>query len=1152
MNTVLYFLEKLAAKNIKLDLEGDSLNCYSPEGAITSEIGDKITKYKQEIINLLRDSKKIDCTILSDYEALEQQRFPLSIGEKGLYHLQKLHPEMSAYNVPLCFKMNSEVNHIILEKAWYHVLDKFPILTARIEEKDGEAYHLLNSKNKMNIQHKSIDFVEEQQRLLFLQTQASRPFNLNEEPLARIHLFTQNDQKSILLITIHHIIFDGTSAVFLLKSLFDFYQQLCQNKTIKFAINKSNYARFVDWEKQMLASSEGNVHAGYWERQLSGDLPRFDMLTDFSPKGEISFEGETITKTLSLELTHWMSDYSQREALQPSVIFLALFQLLLSKYSNQKEIIVGMPVMGRPTPEFDELIGYFINMVPLRTNCDDKLHINDYFRQVQGTLLDALYHSSYPFPLMLESLKNNSTGKNPIFQVSYAYQNFIRESDYENITLFNELGIEEFSGINQVGGFDLGMEIIEKPSQFEIQIKYSPDIFEASTINELFSRYLNLMEEISQKPNKQLKDYSLMDCHERQRLLVEYNDNNADYPSENSIHQLFIQQVQKNPEQIAVVFEEEKLSYQELYDKSYILAMFLQSHGVGADTIVALCVDRTIEMIIGILGILQAGGGYIPMEPDFPTERLTDMLADSKAGIVLTQDKYYRKFIGTETSKVKMINIDTQWEEIKQHTQELINKHTYLIDVAKSNNLAYIIYTSGSTGKPKGVMIEHGAVVDYAYSVVDRMELKECDSFGYFSTFAADLGNLALFVPIIFGKTIHIYSNDMVRDPIQFFHSIEKLPVDCMKMTPSHFEILKLSDIQAVLPVKVLIFAGEPLTRETLDKVQAISPKLRVYNNYGPTETTISKLSTSNLFVSKNEPITLGKPLNNAQLYILDKNNQLQPHGIPGELHISGYGVARGYLNRTELNNEKFIANPFKPGERLYKTGDLGRWLADGTVEYLGRIDTQVKMRGFRIETEEIEAQLNQHSDVKDSVVVVHGKEENKQLIAFYLLCEAKNDSLTTPTNESLIAYLQKSLPTYMVPVKFVRLEFIPLTSNGKIDRRMLELTPVSIESTQAYLAPRNDIEQQLVDIWAQVLDQPAETIGINDNFFERGGHSLLLTKVLSMLRKQFEVDVPLKALFDAHSLSDTVEVIVAIQNQFAQSLNEKKVEEGEYEEISL
>ncbi len=613
MDSAIEFLNRLASKGIKLSAEAGRLECYAQKGMLTSDIQDGIVKHRSDIIALFESRKRQQHARTHIEKARE---FPLSAGQKGLYILHKLHPGVSAYNVPLCLKINGEINKAALVKAWECVLEQFPILTARIIEKETGYCHLLDDGCRTTIQQHAIDCADDQQLLSFVQKRAKEPFDLNQGPLARAELFIQDRRKSVLLLTIHHIVFDGTSAMILLRSLVEFYQQLCAGKPVRLSDDLPGYQKFVAWEESMLASAEGAAHARFWQQQLEGDLQAIELLPDLTRPASASFEGKRLVEDLPEELFHSVRNFSKKHSMPPSVVFLAVFQLLLRRYTNQDDIIVGMPVMGRSEPQFAAEVGYFINVVPVRTRCEEGIKLSELLRRIQGTMLDALYHSSYPFPLMLEKLKLKQAEKNPVFQVAYAYQNFVRPEEFTALLQQQGLCMEVMPGVSQEGDFDLGLEIFERETSFSVHLKYNPELYKQNTAKRFIGHYCTLLRAISESPDLLLHEYPIITEQERHQLLIDCNDTRADYPGDKCFHQLFAEQVEINPAKTALVCGDEQLSYRELYEKSQELALYLQSMGVKPDSIVGLCMERSLEMMVGLLGILQAGGAYVPLDPD--------------------------------------------------------------------------------------------------------------------------------------------------------------------------------------------------------------------------------------------------------------------------------------------------------------------------------------------------------------------------------------------------------------------------------------------------------------------------------------------------------------------------------------------------------
>jgi len=612
-------------------------------------------------------------------------------------------------------------------------------------------------------------------------------------------------------------------------------------------------------------------------------------------------------------------------------------------------------------------------------------------------------------------------------------------------------------------------------------------------------------------PRGRIGDLEYIGEAEKHRLLQEFNNTRADYPRDKCLHELFTEQVALHSGKTAVVCGNEELTYQQLHDRSETLALYLQSQGVKPDSVVGLCMERSPDMLVAMLGILQAGGAYVPLDPAYPDGRVAYMLEDSRAALVLTQEKLHAKLSALITAGTRLVQVDRQWEEIEDCAATLKVRHEKLQRQVKSHNLAYVIYTSGSTGKHKGVAIEHHSpvtLVQWASEVYSREELE--------GVLASTSICFDLSIYEIFGTLANGGKIVLVPNALGLINLRDKKSVTLINTVPSAMEeLVRLGAIPD--SVQTINLAGEPLAPTLVDKIYESSAVRKVYDLYGPSEDTT--YSTYNLR-NKNAPAVIGRPIANTQIYILDQRSHLQSIGVPGELHIAGDGLARGYLNRPELTQEKFVANPFQPGTRMYKTGDLARWLEDGNIQYLGRMDTQVKIRGFRIELGEIETRLNQHPQVQESAVIVHGREGDKQLVAFYRAKETQADQIVQLSKEELKAHLLRTLPEYMAPAALVSVAAIPLSANGKVDRRALERIEIVAGTGREYVGPRNQTEKQLVEIWAEVLKLAQEKIGINDGFFDLGGHSLSAVQLMAKIDKHFGQMLPLAIIFTAPNIA--------------------------------
>jgi len=809
---------------------------------------------------------------------------------------------------------------------------------------------------------------------------------------------------------------------------------------------------------------------------------------------------------------------------------LAVFQTLLHRYSGQTDIVIGTPVAGRSRREFESLIGFFLNTLVLRVDLSGNPTFIEALARVREMCLGALSHQELPFEKLVQELQpERSLSYSPLFQMMFAFQNTPRFAPQLSGVI-----VEQLEVATGIGRFDLYCFMEEEDGRFNGAFNYNTHLFNTDTIERMIKHFETLLEAAVVDPYQRISDLPILTHDERHQLLIEWNDTRRDYPKDKCIHGLFEEQVEGSPDAVAVVLEDQQLTYKELNSRANQLAHYLQRLGVGPESLVAICLDRSIDMIVGLLGILKAGGAYVPLDPSYPKERLGFMLEDTEAGVVLTQkssveDRGWRMEDSDSrssilNSRLKEVYLDSDWEVISRESTENLSTGV------SPENLAYVIYTSGSTGKPKGVAMTHRPLCNLI-----SWQLQEF-SFGgartlQFASLSFDVSFQEMFSTWCSGGTLVLIPEELHRDPVELLQCLEKqaverlfLPVVALQQLADTVDQEKI----AKLRVREIITAGEQL-RVTASIVNLVTRlrdcKLR--NHYGPSESHVVSAFTLPDARSDWSPLPpIGHPIANSQLYIVDDHLQPVPIGVPGELHISGDGLARGYLNRPELTAEKFIPDPFsdKPGDRLYRTGDLARYLADGNIEFLGRIDDQVKIRGYRIELGEIEAVLTQHPTIQQAVVVAREESPgDKRLVAYVVALPGSAHS----TNE-LRDFLKHKLPDYMVPSAFMFLDALPLTPNGKVNRKALPVPNQSRpELEESYVAPRSPMEELLVNIWAEVLK--VEKVGIHDNFFNLGGHSLLATQVVSRIRERFLVHVPLRILFEKStvaSLSASIQMV--------------------------
>ena len=1133
--TVIELLRALAGQRIRLSLDAGQLNCYAQKGALTAPLKAAIAQHKTELVALLQARQQADAPVPAAQAGSDgTQGFALSVGARALYLLQRLEPASSAYNIPLCLKFHGMVDLSVLQHAWSGVLDRFPILTTHVIDEHGVARLLTAPRCRSSIDSRDAAPADEAQLLPFLRREAGRPFDLQAGPLVRIALFRQDEQHSVLLITVHHLIFDGGSAVLLLKTLLANYRRLLQGHALAGVAATSGNADFVIAEAALLASPEGAKQASYWQRQLDGIPSAFELVPQLPlPGGGGGEQGSTLTETLPPDISAWLRQAARDYGATPSAILLSAYAVLLHRYSGEDDIVIGMPVSARSKQHYASDIGYFVNMVPLRLRCGGRRRFVDFLHDTQATMLQALYHSEYPFALMREGPRNRAAGENAIFQVSYALQDFLHPSEFARAADEPGPDTEYLGSIVQEGDSDLALEVFDAGASLVLQLKYGAQRYARATVVRLLEHYCRLLQAIRADPLGEIGAFSILSETEERCLLQEFNDTHASYPKQSCIHDLFVQQALAQPQRIALVHGSDTLSYAELEAASRDLAIYLQANGVRAGSRVGLCMDRWPPLLIGLLGILRAGATVVPLDPDYPQERLAYLLQDSGAALLLTQRQFAQRLQPGLPPAARMLCWDDPASARAQDTAALKARGVELQRTAGPGDPAYLIYTSGSTGLPKGVLVEHRSLVNHNVFARAQYAIEPDDTQILFSSMSFDLFLEEVFCILNSGAKLVLAPKEELLALQRLQALIAAQRVSVLNL-PTAFLHELLGAGMDLAGIRCVIVGGEKLDYAKACAFVERYPGTALHNTYGPTETTIisTAVEVTAALLQGRDSVPIGRPIANTQIYLLDRYGNPQPPGVAGELCIAGDGVSRGYWGKPELTQERFVANPFVRGTRLYRSGDLARWLDDGTLEYLGRIDAQLKMRGFRIEPGEIEARLHAHAQIDSAVVVARGEAANRQLVAFY-----RGRDGAQPSADELRAHLQQTLPAYMIPQGFVHLSSIPHTPSGKVDRRALERLDVALESNRHHVAARTPTEQQLVDIWAQVLKLTTASIGVHDNFFELGGHSLLATQLLARIRTHFGRELPLKTLFDGADIAAIAVWLTAAEGRAPRTL---------------
>ncbi|WP_275269411.1 non-ribosomal peptide synthetase [Pantoea ananatis] len=1042
---------------------------------------------------------------------------PLSFSQQRLWFLNQLDESSALYNIPAAVKLTGNLNLEALRIAFNKIVERHETLRTAFVAKGSTPFQTIATHLDLPVAVADLSDLprpERQRQVASLaQSEALRPFNLTEGPLVRVRVLRLEHDSHVVLLTLHHIIADGWSMGILIKELSAFYTAYLDDKPAFLPELSIQYADYAHWQRQLLSGDELQRQGDYWRKQLS-DIPvLLDLPTDRPRPLVQRHQGASVKFVIPASTVQALSALSLQGQGTLFMTLVAAFSILLSRYAGQNDVCIGTPIANRQRAEIEPLIGFFVNTLVLRNRIDHSKNFSELLQQVRATTLEAYAHQDLPFEQVVEILNpERHTGHAPLFQVMLAMQNTTAET-----LELPGLVMESLASENLMTKFDLLLNLTEVGNHLTAQLDYNVDLFEPVTINRLAEHFQTLLAGIAARPAARISDLPMLGDAELRQLL-EWNNTTVEYLHP-CIHQQFEAQAESTPDNIALVFNEKQLSYSELNRRANQLAHYLREAGVGPDVLVGICVERSLEMIIAVLGILKAGGAYLPLDPSYPAARIAFMLEDAKPLLLLTQDHLQAALAVHEALPV-IFCLDTQWEALNNRRAD------NLTNLTVPEHLAYVIYTSGSTGRPKGVCIQHSAVMNLKDALLSRIYTPLGGAHGKRVGLNASISfdaSVKQWLLLLTGASLYIIPEQLRSDSYGMAASVADWKLDVLDCTPSQLPLL-LDAGREHFP-KAYLIGGEAIDQQLWDRIGQYKEQ-SFYNVYGPTEATVDSI-ICNIHASGPCPV-LGCPIDNVQIHILDTALNQVPVGVKGEIYIGGKGLARGYLNQPELTAEKFIPNPYNEtsGGRLYKSGDLGRRMTDGTIVYLGRIDDQVKIRGFRIELGEIEAAISSLIGVKDAIVSVrettHG---DKQLVAYV---KAENE-LTLPSYEELRLQLLQKLPAYMVPVHFVDVKEWPLTSNGKINRQALPEVK-DLNDKKDYVAPLTKTEKMLADVWAGVLR--VERIGRHDNFFELGGHSLLTTKVAARLRKILNLEIPLQILFNKPELMMLAKEIDSITDE--------------------
>lgn len=1027
----------------------------------------------------------------------------LTVAQEQLWFLDQLRPGTATYNIAEILRLRGPLDVAVLERSLTELVARHEALRTTFAADANEPFQVIHPPAPVRVPVVNLEAVPESARLheasRVTHAEAWRPFALSTGPLIRFQLLRFAADDHVLGLYLHHSIADAWSIGVLTEELGELYRAGVQHRPAVLPALPVQYADFAQWQRTWLTSAECQRQLTFWKERLAGAPELLTLPTDRPRPATQSYRGGYETLVVPRALADEFQAVGRREGATLFMTLLAVFDVLLWRYTGQEDLVVGSPVAGRSRVEIENLIGFFVNMVVLRTDVSGAPTFRELVGRVRETTLSAFTHQDAPFEKLVETLRPvRSPSQNPLFQVAVVLQN----APGTDLVLAG-LELSRLPVTPDTAKFDLTLFATEKAGGLHLGLEYSSDLFDVATMRRMLGHLQQLMQGVVANPGCRIGELPLLTETERQQLLVEWNDaSQRDYPSADCLHELFEAQVERTPAGVAVMDGSRRLTYRELNQRANQVAAQLRRAGVGPEILVGVCLERSVEMVVALLAVLKAGGAYVPLDPEYPLDRLAFMLKDTRAPVVITTSNLRQK-LPPSSANILCLDELNAGPAIENSGRS-----------AQPTNLAYVIYTSGSTGKPKGAMNEHRGIVNRLLWMQEQYQLTPADVVLQKTPYSFDVSVWEFFWPLLTGAQLVMAKPGGHKDPRYLIELINACGVTTLHFVPPMLRtFLAEPGVETCRSLRQVICSGEALP---FDLQELIFEKLpaALHNLYGPTEAAVDVTHWTCRRDGALRIVPIGKPVANTQTYILDARLQPVPIGVPGELHLGGVQVGRGYLQRPELTAEKFIADPFRPGGRLYKTGDLCRYLADGNIEYLGRLDSQVKIRGFRIELGEIEAVLGEHPAVGETAVLArdsaHGE---KQLVAYLVATGA------APTVAELRDHLKKQVPDYMVPAAFVVLPKMPVTANGKIDRRALPAPELlRPDLTATYVAPRNETETGLAAIWAEVLK--VERVGVQDNFFELGGHSLLVLRVASRIRQQFGIEVPLAVVFETPTIA--------------------------------
>ena len=1061
--------ENISTKDNFFELGGDSLSAIKLSTKIFDEFKIQIgikhifdNATIEQLAKLIEGVEKNNIQKENIPIAEEKEYYPLSSAQKRIYYNSKMIGEdNTVYNIPGAIIIDEKIDKEKVENIFKKIIKRHSVLRTSFILKDNNVVQKIESNYNIVIPV----FESKESEMQNIINSFSKPFKLDKAPLIRVEMYYMDNKKTLLLFESHHIVMDGTA----LNNLIIEFNRLYNGETLKDI--PIQYKDYAVWENKFNESEKIKKYQNYWTNKFkNSELTQINLPYDYKVPATRSYKGRRITKVLEEEQFKKIENFAKKYHMSPYMFFIATFFILLYKYTGQEEINIGSPITNRNMNETKRMIGMFVNNIVIKGNLNQEETFKEFAGKIKNQVLEDLSNQPYPYDLLVKELGITGDNlRNPLFDVMFTYQN-----NEENVI---KLGNKESKIIEinpNISKFNLSLEV--KPKVNTINIEYCTDLFKETTIERLFEHYMNTIYFIMNDINTKIKDISIISEKEKNRILYEFNDTKMDYPREKTITQLFEEQVEKTPDNVAVVFQDKKLTYKELNEKSNMLAKKIEDLGIKNGDVVGINMNRSPELIVAIVATLKVGAVYMPMYVGYPNERLEYMLENSKAKLLIYKQENVKTFNEIKLRLNNYNNLD-DLENFK------INEHINCDDVA------YIIYTSGSTGKPKGVQVTHKNLINFVYAFKEYYngEIDTRDNFLATTNISFDVSIWEIFLPLLSGATLVLYEEEIIQDIVKYANSIIKNEITALYIPPNILkEVYTLIKKEPNIKISKMLVGVEPIKKEVLNKYFYLNENLIIINGYGPTETTICctalkyEKSTYNEF----ETVSIGHPLKNDNIYILSNDKNVQPVGIPGEIYVTGDGISKGYINRNDENEKNFLPNILDDkSKKMYKTGDIAKWNEYGEIEFIGRRDNQIKISGYRIELDEINKTVQKYPNIIKSYTITNELRGKKSIITYYTADK-------TILKKDIINYLKNKLPRYMVPSFIIQLQSFPLTENGKIDKS--KLPGVTAEEVQ-YIKPRDKFEENVANIFKNIFS--IDTVGIDDNFFELGGDSLIAIK---------------------------------------------------------